>query len=266
MSFLSNTINGFMKRFSVCRPATPATPNAPADLNSPIGLLAHGIAVQRLDGYVHFWNKKKAEILLTLREDQAEKFKRELDIALKLNECKLDVVLNDLIGINTLRLSRCTNDIYDLVGHILTTILGIGGPPTGLLNLNGIIVFRQDLPVTLFIDPKTSGLSFLCDIISLPELVDAIAQKSILLDAAGYYNTQFIFQDGTWPIRTKSGFIIGTLLGDKTLVDKVRAAVDVLIAALSPTAVTSLISGLLKAIAINEPVTAAVQVLYTPGN
>lgn len=254
-----------MKRFSVCRPI-PTPPNTAVDLNSPIGLLANGISVQRLDGFVYFWNKKNAEILLTLREAQADQIAREIQIALRVNECRLDTALNDLIGINSLRLSRCTNEIYGLLGHILTSILGVGAPPTGLLNLNGLIVFRRDLPPTLVINPRTSLLDILGGIINVPLLLDAIAQKSILLDAAGFYNTQFIFQDGISPIQTRSGFIIGSILGDKTLLVRIRAALDVLITGLSPTSLSSLVSALLNSIAINEPITAAVQVLYTSGN
>lgn len=231
-------------------------------LTSPIGHLAKQIYVQPLIDVIHFWNGKNGRILLSIREDKADKFSQDIALALKVDDSKLDVVFNDLIGINNLRLSRVTGEIFGYFGSLIAAILGIGFPPTGLLNLNGIINFKTDLPSSLVLDPRKSPLLALCEIGDRSILVKEIASQSILLDAAGYYNKDFIFHDGVFPLQTLSGFVIGTLVGDKSLLTQIEAAVEQLVASLDPTEVPTLLTNLLAAIAVDNTFETAIQIVY----
>lgn len=231
-------------------------------LTSPIGHLANQIHVQPLNDIIHFWNEKNGRILLSIREDKADKFSQDIALALKVDDSKLDVVFNDLLGINNLRLSRVTGEIFGYFGSLIAAILGIGFPPTGLLNLNGIINFKTDLPSTLVLDPHTSPLLSLCEIGDRSILVKEIASQSILLDAAGYYNKDFIFHDGVFPLRTLSGFVIGALVGDKALLTEIEKAVEQLVANVDPVEIPALLTNLLAAIAVDNTIETAIQIVY----
>lgn len=218
--------------------------------------------MQTNNGYVYFWNKTSGRIILVLREDQANKYKLEIDTATKLGECKLEVAFNDIIGVNGLRISKCTADIFNYFGNLLASILGIGDEPTGLFNLHGIIVFKRDLPEKLSIDQNLSGLGPLYNIEDLPYLLQCIARLSVLLDAAGYWNTKFIFLDGASSIRTRSGFFIGALLGTKNYLDNIEVAITALVSELSADDIKSLAIHLLQDIAISVPIASSIDILY----
>lgn len=216
--------------------------------------------MQTLDGYVYFWNQSNGRIILVLREDKASNIKHDIEVATKSGECSLEIAFNDLIGINALRLSRCTTDIFASFGNLISSILGIGCSPTGLFNLNGIILFIRDLP--LKIDPRVSGLGSLYGIENIRVLLPIIAHQSVLLDAAGYWNIEFIFLNGASALETHSGYVIGSLLGERALLDNVLIAVAALVSELTADGIKSLATSLVQDIAIGVPISNSIDILY----
>lgn len=238
----------------------PATAKTPTKLSSPIGYLSNVIYVQTLNGNVYFWNQSNGRIILVLCQEQATKIKHNIEVATKFGECSLEVAFNDLIGINGLRTSRCTKDIFESFGNLIASILGIGCTPTGLFNLNGIIVFIRDLP--LKVDPGLSGLGSLYEIGNIRTLLPNIAQQSVLLDAAGYWNIEYIFLNGASPLQTGSGYIIGALLGARALLDNVLIAAAALVSELSADGIKGLATSLVQDIAIGVPIYNSIDILY----
>lgn len=254
LDHLHHSLNHLCLVICHCRPPSGI------DLSSPLGHLANEIYIQRLPGLIYFWNRRNARLLLAIREDRATRFDRDLDNSLKVTNCRLETVFNDLLDISSPN-PRCTGPVFQEFASLLLSIAGVGVPPTGLLNLNGLIVYKRDLPPTV-------RLNQLFAIGSLPILLRAIGETSVILDLYAVTNNQFIFHDSTSSIITQSGLPIGTLIGDKRISTRITAAVDALLATLKPNELRLLDSYLLSANAVSGPVKDAVDILFRsqPGN
>lgn len=238
-----------------------APAQAQAGLNTPLGFLASQIHIDRSNGLIYFWNRRNARLLLAIREGRTDQFDRDLNSALTASQCTLEGVFNDLIGFTSYR-PHCTREVFHAVGTLLTGIAGIGTQPTGLLNLNGLIVYSRDLPTNIRIVSSPWGINELYDIESLPILLQAIGASSKLLGASSTTNNQFIFHDGITPILTCSGLLIGPLIGDKTILAQIPNAVDALLAVLSPAEQRKLLTALLTTIAVDDPLATVIVDLF----
>lgn len=203
--------------------------------------------------------------MLAINKDKAEPYIQRISTVLRLNHLQIDWLFNDLIGVNNLKLTTLTENFFSYLGDEIADLLGIGKrEATGLFNLNGLLIYRIDLPGRLHLDRRTSLLHDLSEIEDSLELATAIASESVLLDVAGYWNTPFIFQSNQVPLVTASGYVIGPLIGNKPLLAGVLDAVEALVDELTTTDGAIVLCELMKALAIGNSLEPALKRVYRP--
>lgn len=189
---------------------------------------------------------------MQLRVDKVQQYSKDIELALNMNHLKLDNIFNELIGINYVFFSSLCKEMFSYFGNLLAETLGIGCPPTGLLNLNAIIIYDLELPKGIVTISPNGPLKELGTQHSPLALIQTIGKQSILIDAAAYWNQQYIFQDSAYPIVTASGYISGNLIGDKQSLTKLNDATKDLLAKLTPDQTLTLSIDLLEAVAVDS--------------
>lgn len=153
--------------------------------------------------------------------------------------------------------------MFDTIGFFLSSLVGILTTPTGLLNLNGLIVYRRELPQTIRITPSPWGIGNLGNIEGLQLLLQAIADNGdFLLAYSVSNNNQFVFHEGLTPIISSSGLTLGTLLGDRNILGQINNAIAALVGPLNAAEERKLLLDILRSISINDSVKTAVDLLF----
>ncbi|XP_059610279.1 uncharacterized protein LOC132257410 [Phlebotomus argentipes] len=190
------------------------------EMDSPLGFLAQNVFIYEYDGYLVFFNQINAKLLFMLPAAKMKEVLTLVNVTADLNRLSLAVAFNSYLGINNAKQTKNCVEMFNYVGNVLAELIGVGCKPTAAVNLLGLLnlytVFPNDLVV---LQPYSPVKNLLVE--SASDLALLIARCSIVVDAAAFYNKNFLFQDIIFPGKTLSGNKIGNILGNKDILAKV---------------------------------------------
>lgn len=200
--------------------------------------------------------------LFMVETETLEYFYAKLKATTEVQQIDWEITFNELIGINNIRISFITNEVYQVLGNVLSEILGIGCTATGMFNLNGFVLY---LPVfatqNVGITPN-SPLGKLYPITDNAQLSIELIRTSILIDSFAYWNVKFMFQECTKVYSTLSDYKTSALIGDFENIEVLSEATQSLVDALTDSDAKTLLTALFQSIAIDCNVGAPLILLF----
>lgn len=202
---------------------------------------------------IYVWNKLNSKLLFATSEISFIAIILNIEQELMNRGIPVYDIFNVILGITSENMSPSIYYAFVFIANIMAEVIGIGGAsPSALLNLNAIINYQSDTGKLILSNKLDSPLGILSQIYDTIILVQYLAENSILCDAFGYWNTNFIAQDINGLIKSHSGYSISNLLGRKNAISNLHSLFSMALKAYSQTDVINLIATFVKNIAMNK--------------